>query len=109
MTVIHGHIYRGTRMAVNVNVKLMGVFRVFSGKDKVSLRLKRPTVRVAVEKIAESISSESKQLLIDPELNDPRPNALILVNGKEISVLNGLETVVKQGDQIILIPISHGG
>jgi molybdopterin converting factor small subunit len=48
-------------------------------------------------------------MLIDPELNDPRPNALILVNGKEISVLKGLETTVKEGDQIILIPISHGG
>jgi len=96
-------------MAVNVNVKLMGVFRVFSGKDSVSLKLEKPIVREAVEKIAEFLSSESKRMLIDPELNDPRPNALILVNGKEVSVLKGLETTVKEGDQIILIPISHGG
>jgi len=97
------------RMAVNVNVKLMGVFRVFSGKDSVSLRLEKPIVREAVERIAEFLSAESKRMLIDPELNDPRPNALILVNGKEISVLEGLETKVGEDDQIILIPISHGG
>jgi len=96
-------------MAVNVNVKLMGVFRVFSGKDSVSLRLEKPVVREAVVKIAEFLSSEFRHMLIDPELNDPRPNALILVNGKEISVLKGLETTVREGDQIILIPISHGG
>ena len=96
-------------MAVNVNVKLMGVFRVFSGKDSVSLRLEKPVVREAVVKIAEFLSSEFRRMLIDPELNDPRPNALILVNGKEISVLQGLETTVREGDQIILIPISHGG
>jgi len=96
-------------MAVNVNVKLMGVFRVFTGKNNVSLKLEKPTVREAVEKIAESLSSEFKRMLIDPELNDPRPNALILVNGKEINVLKGLETKVKEGDQIILIPVSHGG
>lgn len=96
-------------MAVNVNVKLMGVFRVFSGKDSVSLRLENPVVREAVVKIAEFLSSEFRRMLIDPELNDPRPNALILVNGKEISVLKGLETTVREGDQIILIPISHGG
>ena len=96
-------------MAVNVNVKLLGVFRVFYGKNKVSLSLEEPTVREAVEKIAASLSPESKRMLIDPELNDPRPNALILVNGKEISVLNGLETGVKEGDQIVLIPVSHGG
>ncbi len=96
-------------MAVNVNVKLMGVFRVFSGKDSVSLRLEKPVVREAVVKIAEFLSSEFRRMLIDPELNDPRPNALILVNGKEIGVLKGLETTVREGDQIILIPISHGG
>lgn len=96
-------------MAVNVNVKLMGVFRVFSGKDSVSLRLEKPVVREAVVKIAEFLSSEFRRMLIDPELDDPRPNALILVNGKEISVLKGLETTVREGDQIILIPISHGG
>ncbi|MFQ6073668.1 MAG: MoaD/ThiS family protein [Candidatus Bathyarchaeia archaeon] len=96
-------------MTVNVNVKLMGVFRVFSGKESVSLRLERPVVREAVEKIAEFLSAESKRMLIDPELNDPRPNALIFVNGKEISVLNELETKVEEGDQIVLIPISHGG
>ncbi|MFX0092174.1 MAG: MoaD/ThiS family protein, partial [Candidatus Hodarchaeota archaeon] len=38
-----------------------------------------------------------------------RPNALILVNGKEISVLNGLETQVEDGDKIVLVPVSHGG
>jgi molybdopterin converting factor small subunit len=96
-------------MTVNVNVKLLGVFRVLSGKDMVSVRLEKPIVREAIEKIAESLSSESKRMLIDPELNDPRPNALILVNRKEISVLKGLETTVKEGDQIVLIPISHGG
>jgi molybdopterin converting factor small subunit len=34
---------------------------------------------------------------------------LILVNGKEISVLKGLETVLKEGDEILLIPVIHGG
>lgn len=96
-------------MAVNVNVRLLGVFRVFSGKDSVSLKLEKPVVREAVEKITDLLSSGNKRMLIDPELNDPRPNALILVNGKEISVLKGLETEVKEGDRIILIPISHGG
>jgi MoaD family protein len=96
-------------MAVKVNVRLMGVFRAYSGKDIVTLKLENPTVRQVVDKIAQLFPSESKHMLIDPELNDPRPNALLLVNGKEISVLHGLETKVNDGDQIILIPVSHGG
>jgi len=47
--------------------------------------------------------------LIDPELNDPRPNVLIMLNKKEISALNGLETGVKDGDKLVLLPVSHGG
>lgn len=54
-------------------------------------------------------SPKLKRTLIDPELNDPRPNAVILLNGKEINVLKGLETEVKDGDEIVLIPVSHGG
>ncbi|HDO42088.1 MAG TPA: hypothetical protein ENH03_04220, partial [Candidatus Bathyarchaeota archaeon] len=47
--------------------------------------------------------------LLDPELKDPRPNTIILVNGKEISVLSGLETEIEDGDEITIIPIIHGG
>jgi len=50
-----------------------------------------------------------KRSLIDQQLEDPRPNALILVNGREISVLNGLETNLKDGDEIVLVPVVHGG
>lgn len=96
-------------MAVKVNVRLMGVFRAYSRKDNITLKLEHPSVRQVVDKIAQLFPSESKHMLIDPELNDPRPNVLLLVNGKEISVLQGLETKVNDGDQIILIPVSHGG
>ncbi len=62
-----------------------------------------------IQKLVEAFSPEFKDALIDPELKDPRPNALILVNGKEISVLEGLETEVNKGDEIVLVPVSHGG
>lgn len=50
-----------------------------------------------------------KRTLVDLDLEDPRPNTLILVNGKEISVLNGLETMLKDGDEIVFIPVLHAG
>ena len=96
-------------MAVKVNVRLLGVFRGLSAKSQLSLNLKKPTVRSLVQKLSESFSVEAKHLLVDPELNDPRPNTLILVNGKEINVLKGLETELENGDEVTLIPISHGG
>jgi len=96
-------------LTVKVKVRLLGVFRGFSGKSQMSLRLEKATVRNVVQTLAKSLSKEARGLLVDVELNDPRPNALILLNGKEINVLNGLETEVKEGDEVTLIPISHGG
>lgn len=96
-------------MVINVEVKFLGVFRQFSGRNQVLVKLEKPaTVRKAIEKLTEA-SSEFKRALVDSELEDPRPNALILVNGKEISVLQELETDVEDGDEIILVPVSHGG
>ena len=96
-------------MTTKVNVRLLGVFRGFSGESRVTLKLEQPTVRKVVQKLADSLSVEAKRLLVDPELNDPRPNALILVNGKEIGVLKGLETEINEGDELTLIPVAHGG
>jgi molybdopterin synthase sulfur carrier subunit len=96
-------------MPVKVNIRLLGVFRGLSSKSQLSLRLKKPTVRSVVLKLSESLSVEAKRLLVDPELDDPRPNALILVNGKEINVLKGLETELEDDDEVTLIPVSHGG
>lgn len=92
-----------------MKVRLLGIFRGLSGKSQLSLKLERPTVRTVIQTLGGSLSTEARRLLIDPELNDPRPNALILVNGKEISVLKGLETEIEEGDEVTLIPISHGG
>jgi molybdopterin converting factor small subunit len=97
-------------MVINVEVKFLGVFRQFSGETPVLLKLEKPTtVRKVIEKLTEDLSPAFKRALVDPELEDPRPNALILVNGKEISVLQGLETEVEDDDEIVLVPVSHGG
>ena len=52
---------------------------------------------------------ELKRNLVDQQLDDLGSNTLVLVNGMEISVLNGLETRLKDGDEIVLVPVVHGG
>ena len=50
-----------------------------------------------------------KQSLNDQKSEELKSNALIMVNGREISVLDGLETKLKDGDELVLIPVVHGG
>jgi molybdopterin synthase sulfur carrier subunit len=92
-----------------ITVKFIGAFRGISGKSNLSIKVKGV---VPLSKVIERVVEEQpklKRVLIDPELEDPRPNMLILVNGKEISVLNGLNTIVENGDEVTFVPVVHGG
>jgi MoaD family protein len=92
-----------------VTVKFIGALRSISGKSKVSIKAKDSVPLSEVIKQVIEEQPKIKRALIDPELEDPRPNTLILVNGKEISVLKGLDTIVEDGDEIVLVPVVHGG
>ncbi len=97
-------------MLINVNVRLLGAFRVLSQEDRFPIELEEPApLRKVIQKLVEGFPPEFERALIDPELKDPRPNALILVNGKEISVLEGLETEINNDDEVVVVPVSHGG
>ncbi len=94
---------------MTITVRFIGAFRGVSGKSKIILTFEKSvSLRETVKRIVEK-TPKLKRILIDPELEDPRPNTLILVNGKEISVLNGLETLLKDGDEIVFVPVIHGG
>ncbi|MCW4022861.1 MAG: MoaD/ThiS family protein [archaeon] len=93
-----------------MQVNFLGIYQRIAGKKTVNLKLKKhSTIRNAVIELAEKVSEEFKQVLIDSQLDEPRPKALILIDGKEISVLQGLETKINQSEQITLIPMVHGG
>lgn len=91
-------------------MKLLGVFQVFSGNRWVSVKLSEgATVGDVIQRLVESFAPEFKEALVDPVLHEPWPNALILVNGKEVNVLEGVGTVVGDGDEVVFVPVTHGG
>lgn len=97
-------------MSIKVEVRLLGIFQRLTGKKTHQARLQQPaTINQLVAKLTEIFSEEFKQALVDSHLNIPQPNALIVVGGKEIGALQGLNTEIKANDEIILIPRIHGG
>jgi MoaD family protein len=84
---------------MTVNVKFVGALRQIFGKTQSILNL--------INQISQD-DPPAKRNLIDQQ-EEPKPNALILVNGKEISVLGGLETPLQDGDEVVFIPVVHGG
>ena len=89
--------------------KFFGALRHVAGVGELTLNVKGG---ISVEKMLKKIAAELpalRQSLKDKVAEELKSNALIVVNGREISALDGLETKLKDGDELILIPVVHGG
>jgi len=94
---------------VPLTVKFIGALRHLSGKTQLTLNYEQA---LCIKDLIANISQELPALqrtFSDQTLNDSKSNSLILVNGKEISVLNGYETKLSDGDEIVFVPVVHGG
>jgi molybdopterin synthase sulfur carrier subunit len=92
-----------------INVKFIGALRHVSGAGELALNCKdNVSIRELMREITEGVPALTRSL-IDQQLEEPTLNVLVLVNGREISVLNGLETNLQDGDEVVLVPVVHGG
>jgi molybdopterin synthase sulfur carrier subunit len=96
---------------MNLHLKFYGVFRTAAETNELDLTIQNETtVKSLISKlVSEERFRNLKNLLLDAETSDPRPNALIMVSGREINALNGLNTELKEHDEVAFLPIAHGG
>ena len=91
-----------------ITVTFIGALRRASGERTQIIDCEGCSVRELIEKMGTD-SPELKRNLIGGEGEHQHPNALVLVNGREISVLNGLNTRLVDDDEVVFIPVVHGG
>jgi MoaD family protein len=92
-----------------LTLKFIGALRQISGKIQLTVNFHEGmTLKELVAKLSQEMPQLGK-IFSDQQFNDSTSNALVLVNGREISVLNGLETILCDGNEIVFIPVVHGG
>jgi len=94
---------------MEITVKFIGALRHLSGKEQLTLNCHEDML---LKELVFKINQQTPQLeksLVDQLGKDYTANALILVNGREISVLKGLETKLNDGDEVVFVPVVHGG
>jgi len=92
-----------------LTIKFIGALRHITGKTQLIIDIeKEMTLKELLAKISQETPALEKTFA-DQQTGDYASNALILVNGREISVLNGLETKLADGDEIVFVPVVHGG
>ena len=82
-----------------IKVKLYGHIRGLIGEE---LKLDREELRVK-ELLEIVVRSGGHGFQLNHE------NTLVAVNGVEVSALDGWDTIVRSGDEVSLIPVTHGG
>ena len=94
---------------MSITVKFIGELSLLSGEKKQTFKCTEgSSIADFINKISKGKHALKKSLISTSQV-DPKPNALILVNGKEISVLDGLATKLNAGDEVVFIPVVHGG
>ena len=94
---------------MTITVKFLGVLRHISGAGELALNIKGTlSIKELMNEIVREVPA-LKPSLTHQQPEDLRSNTLMLVNGNEISALKGLETNLKDGDEIVFVPVVHGG
>jgi MoaD family protein len=93
-----------------INVKFVGALRHVTGKPKLTIDY---SVNFSVKDLIKKLVQDQPEIeasIVDQQAGGVmKTNALILVNNREISVLNGLDTLLSDGDEVVFIPVVHGG
>lgn len=96
---------------ITVSVKFFANVRQLMGKDEITLNLnpsKSYSTRDILREITETEDKELSIMLIEVQ-GKSRGAVRVVVNGKEIHSLDGLETTVQNGDRITIFPLLGGG
>ena len=93
---------------MSLKVRMLGVLREVGPKEQTINIVEGATVNSVIR----DLMAEDERLenaLWDKEVDSPFPNALIMLDGVEVNNLDGLETPVKRGQELVLLSVVHGG
>ncbi len=87
-----------------ITVRFVGILRTLSGRSSERIEIRGiSTLRELVIRFIE------QKPVLRSALNDLKSNTLVFVNGREISVLLGPATALRNGDEVTFVPVLHGG
>jgi len=90
-----------------LKVKLYGFLRSVVGRFEIDKPIRRRMTVLQV--VNELLNPQLPDSLICRSGDAASSGLLFVLNGKDVSLLNGLDTVVNDQDELAIIPVSHGG
>ncbi len=94
---------------MSLKVRMLGVLLEVGGSKEQTIDV---VEGATIDSVIRDLMAEDERLegvLWDKQVNSPLPNALIMLDGIEVNNLEGLETPVKRGQELVLLSVVHGG
>lgn len=92
---------------MNIKVRAFGGFRELLGRELTLSLPEKASVRRMLGELGKASPAFASEVL--DAAGRLQPYARILKNGRDIRDINGLETVMEEGDEIALFPPLAGG
>jgi molybdopterin synthase sulfur carrier subunit len=95
---------------ITLKIKTILDFKRILGKGKAEISVPEGiTLKAALLKMVDTWGDELESYLFNPSGNTLLPHIRLMVNGQDIAFLNGMETVLKDEDEILILPPVGGG
>ena len=96
---------------MKISVEYLGHIKNLTGnKRQEELTIKEnATVSDLLTELAEKCGDAFKKAVYEPSATDVKANFIVTVNGYLLNQLNGVDTILKEGDHVILLPVVSGG
>jgi len=89
-------------------IKFFATYRQIAGCKSFTLESKPETVRDLLDYLGQRWP-EFKPLLLSPDGHALGPDAIVMVNGRHIDHLQGVDTPLKDEDAVAVLPLVAGG
>lgn len=95
---------------INITLKTILNFKKIIGKGEIDFTVEKGTVlEEALENLIETYGKELESNLFNPHDRSLLQHVRLIVNGRDIAFLNGIRTILQEGDEILILPPVAGG
>ena len=95
---------------ITVKVRTILAIKKILGKGEIELSVPvKSTLQELVTTLLNRSGDELASLLLEPETRNVLPHIRLMVNGRDIAFLDGMETVLQPGDDVLILPPVSGG
>ena len=86
-----------------IKVKVLGPIKDIIGKNEFNIETSPKKLKDIIQELSSLTKQSSEKISYD------EGNLLIMINGVESSILGNEESIINDGDELVLIPVIHGG